>query len=408
MKNKTASIKSKSMIFILYAIGFFGIFSTTISKNPVLPLFAKSLDSTDMIIGLIAAISPLAGILFSFPVGYLADKIGKKKLLIASASVFFIAPLLYLLINNAWFLIPIRFFHGISTAILGPISSAIICDEYPESKGEKLGLYSSATLVGRTIAPIVGGIIISSFIFMHSIWNYKLVYAAAFIVSIPVLIFSFFVRSDAEESSVKKLSIANFFKALKDFLTEKKLLGTSLVEMSIYFTFGAFETYLPIYLASKNIPPYLIGLIFSIQVLSLALTKPVFGKISDNVDRRIQIIIGIMILGLSFVIMPFFSNPFIIIGISIIFGLGMSLSTVATSTYVADVAKKENLGTSLGALSSIMDIGHSSGPFVTGVVITSFAHYKLNIEYFAGFLGCFAVCFLSGLVFAVFNFTKKS
>jgi MFS family permease len=408
MTDNIKDSKSKAIIFLLSLIGFFGIFSTTMSKNPVLSMFAKSLNSPDAVIGLIAAISPLAGILFSFPVGFLADKIGKKRLLVISALVFLTAPLLYLTVFNPWLLIPIRFFHGIATAILGPIASAIICDAYPETKGVKLGVYSSATLFGRTFAPMLGGGIISFFANFGGNWNYKFVYLAAFIISIPILVFSLTISSDSEaQNSVKKVTIADFFNALKNFLSEKKLLGTSLVEMATYFTYGAFETYLPLLLTSKKYPAYLIGLIFSLQVVSVALSKPFFGKLSDNIDRRIQILIGIMILGFSITAIPFFNNIIVIIIIGILFGIGLSLSTVATSTYVADVARKENLGTSLGALSSIMDIGHSSGPFIVGVIISLFAYSRLSIEYFAGFISCFIVCFISALVFIILNYDFK-
>ncbi|MGA2698991.1 MAG: hypothetical protein ABSE74_05040 [Methanoregula sp.] len=41
-----------------------------------------------------AAFSPLAGILFSFPVGVISDRIGRKRLLVASGVVFLIAPVL--------------------------------------------------------------------------------------------------------------------------------------------------------------------------------------------------------------------------------------------------------------------------------------------------------------------------
>jgi len=390
---------------MLSLIGFFGIFSTTLSKNPVLSLFAKSLNSTDVVIGLIAAISPLAGIFFSFPVGFLADRIGKKRLLIIAAAIFLTAPLLYLLINTAWLLIPIRFFHGMATAILGPIASAIICDEYPETKGVKLGIYSSATLFGRTLAPMLGGGIITFFIFLGGNWNYKMVYMAAFIISIPILIFALLIKSGSNgKNSIKKVSIKDFFKALQDFLGEKKLAGTSLVEMAIYFTFGAFETYLPIFLTEKKIPAYLIGLIFSLQVLAVALTKPFFGKLSDHIDRRVQIVAGIMLLGFSIIIIPLFSNIFIILLIGIIFGIGLSLSTIATSTYVADIVKKENLGTSLGALSSIMDIGHSSGPFIVGIIISILAQSQFPVSYFAGFAFCFLVCLFSAIIFYFSNY----
>jgi DHA1 family multidrug resistance protein-like MFS transporter len=102
--------------------GFFGIFSTTMSKSPVLPLFVKSLSGSETVIGLIAAVSPFAGVLFSFPVGMLADRWGKKRLLTAAAGVLLAAPLLYLLVQNPFWLIPIRFFHGIATAILVPVA----------------------------------------------------------------------------------------------------------------------------------------------------------------------------------------------------------------------------------------------------------------------------------------------
>jgi MFS family permease len=405
MSDKKIETKNQAIIILLSLIGFFGIFSTTMSKNPVLSLFTKSLNSTEAIIGLIAAVSPLAGIFFSFPVGFFADKIGKKKLLIISSLVFLTAPLLYLTVNNALFLIPIRFFHGIATAILGPIAAAIICDAYPDTKGTKLGLYSSATLIGRTLAPILGGTLITYFVFLNEgSWNFKIVYTAAFLISIPILIFSLLVRSDSDMSgSVKKISLHDFLDSLKTFLTEKKLLGTSIVEMATYFTFGAFETYLPLLLSGRNVPVYLIGVIFSIQVISIWITKPFFGKLSDTIDRRIQIVAGIIIIGLSIAAFPFFTNIFIIIAISIVFGIGQSLSTVATTTYVADVAKKENLGTSLGALSSIMDIGHSSGPFITGIIISLFT-YSLFDKYIAGFMACAAVCFISMLIFIIFNF----
>lgn len=57
---------AQDAMYGLFLIGFFAIFSTTISKNPVLPLFSQALGAGDAVIGLIAAVSPLAGILLSF------------------------------------------------------------------------------------------------------------------------------------------------------------------------------------------------------------------------------------------------------------------------------------------------------------------------------------------------------
>jgi len=78
----------RRMMYYLFLLGFFAIFSTTISKNPVLPLFSNAIGADSTVIGLIAAFSPLAGILFSFPVGVVSDHIGRKRLLVLAGAVF--------------------------------------------------------------------------------------------------------------------------------------------------------------------------------------------------------------------------------------------------------------------------------------------------------------------------------
>jgi len=389
---------SSSLIYYLSLIGFFAIFSTTISKSPVLPLYVKALGGTDFILGLISAFSPMAGILFSFPIGLLSDKIGRKKLLIISGIIFLVSPALYLFIINPMWLIPIRFFHGVATAILGPVVSAIIVKEYSKNKGEKLGFYSSSTLIGRTLAPMLGGFIISYFASPGiAIVSYKLVYIAAFILAIPVFILILFLKSDRKNNS--KVKLDDFYIDLKYFVKNKKLFSTSIVEMATYFAYGVFETYLPVYLSGEGIPAYQIGIIFSVQILSIALSKPLFGKISDKIDKRIQIISGILILGIAIGLIGFFTSIASAIILGIIFGLGLSFSTIATSTYVAEITKQDKLGSSLGALSSIMDIGQSIGPFITVIIITYFS-FK------AGFITSLLIAIISMTIFVRYNYKK--
>jgi MFS transporter, DHA1 family, multidrug resistance protein len=386
-------------ILALSTIGFFGIFSTTMSKSPVLPLFVKSLSGGDAVIGLVAAISPLAGILFSFPVGMLSDRMGRKRLLLVAAAVFLAAPLLYMLVANPFWLIPIRFFHGIATAILGPVASAAIVSAYPESKGEKLGVYSSATLVGRTLAPLLGGALISWFTFFGGTSNFRAVYAAAFLLCIPLLVLTLRLAPDTTGESIRRVSPGDMLRSLGAFLRNGRLLGTSLVEMATYFAYGVMETYLPIFLSRQGVPAWQIGLIFSAQVLSIALTKPLFGRLADRVDRRIQVLAGIALIGASVAMVPLFHGAISVAAIGILFGLAVSISTVATSTYVAEVVTRENIGASLGALSSIMDIGHSTGPFVAGVVIAA-------TVISGGFLLAGGVCIACAVLFTALVFRR--
>ncbi len=205
------------------------------------------------------------------------------------------------------------------------------------------------------------------------------------------------LRGDDGSAGVTSVGVADFGNSLREFLRNGRLLGTSLVEMATYFCYGVVETYLPIYLSGQGVPAYQIGLVFSLQVLSIALTKPLFGRIADRVDRRVQVLVGILLLAGFIGLLPLFHGALAVGTVAVLFGLAMSVSTVATSTYVADVAREGSLGASLGALSSIMDIGHSSGPFIAGVIITATAIG-------AGFLASALVSVLAALAFLALAF----
>jgi len=383
----------RNLIFYFSLIGFFAIFSTTVSKNPVLPLFVQAMGGGDTVLGLIAAVSPLAGIVFSFPVGVLSDHIGRRRLLVASGVVFLLAPLLYLVVPDPLWLVPVRFFHGTATAILGPVISAIIAERFPSTKAEMLGTYSSATLIGRTLAPLIGGIVLTSFALVPGLLPYRLVYIAAFLAAIPVLILILMYREE-QHGPLDVPGFSVFWQSLVVFVTNRRLRATALADMATYFAYGALETFLPVYLADLRFEAYEIGLIFAIQVLLIAITKPLFGRIADRVDKRIQIVVGLLVTGGAVAAVPFAMSFAGFLVVSALFGIGLSLSTVATSAYVADVARKEQIGSSMGALSSIMDIGQSSGPLVTGLFM-SLAGYP------AGFLTGFVLAVVVMVVFVL-------
>ena len=128
--------KASSPFILLCATGMFAIFSSTISKNPVLPLFTQSLGATEYVIGLIAACSTIVGIIASLPAGVLSDLYGRRKVMLAGAFVFASAPFLYFLVNAPWQLAIVRAYHGLATAIFGPIAVALVADLFRERRAE--------------------------------------------------------------------------------------------------------------------------------------------------------------------------------------------------------------------------------------------------------------------------------
>ena len=64
-----------SPFLLLCITGFFAIFSSTISKSPVLPLFASHLGADPAGVGFVASVSAFAGVAFSIPAGILSDRL---------------------------------------------------------------------------------------------------------------------------------------------------------------------------------------------------------------------------------------------------------------------------------------------------------------------------------------------
>jgi len=57
-----------------------------------------------------------------------------------------------------------------------------------------------------------------------------------------------------------------------------------------------------------------------------------------------------------------------------LFGLGVAAVTASTSALVSDLSRAAAYGASLGALSSVMDVGHSTGPMVAGLLVAAWGY----------------------------------
>ncbi|HQT30669.1 MAG TPA: MFS transporter [Thiobacillus sp.] len=348
--------------FILIAfIGGLAIFSSTLSKTPVLPLFALSLHATPAEIGWIVMASTIPGILVSYPAGALSDHLGQRRLLLASLVVFATAPFLYLLIETAWQLMAVRFYHGFATAIFGTVASAAIAERYTADRAAQLSTYSSVTIVGRSIAPFLGGTLIS-------LASFDAVFIACAISGVLALAAGLLLR-DHEPRPKKKLELPHFWANLKIVLGDRGIMLASLVEAAQYLVFGAIEAFLALFAASLGIPAWQIGIILGVQLLSIVFAKPLMGKVSDRVGRRRVILPGLLLGAASVVLLPYFPNVFGLSVLSLLFGLSFATVTSSTAALVADLTKDGRYGSSMGVLRTVMDIGQSIGPVLTGFMV---------------------------------------
>lgn len=393
---------------LLCGAGLFAIFSSTISKNPVLPLFASYLGSGPSGVGAVAAVSSFTGIVASIPAGVLSDRFGRKKMLMAAAAVFATAPFLYLAVTAIWQLAIIRFYHGLATAIFVPVAMAAVADLFHAERGEKLGWFSTSTLAGRFVAPLAGGTIIGAAV-MSPAFGFRAVFlvcgasgiVALFLIALLVKLENPDGSTGETREETAHVRLSHNLRAFRALFSSRPIIITAAMEGAVLFAYGAFETFLPLYALARGISAYKVGIFLAAQIITLAFTKPFMGRFSDRHGRRPQIIIGGFAGAASVGVLPLFSTFFPLLGVSVLFGLSLSVVTSATSAFIADSSSCSARGSAMGILGSVMDIGHTAGPLVSGVV-AAYAGLEKS------FLGASLVLLLMALLFLAATGARRS
>jgi len=124
---------------------------------PLLPLFLEHRDGTPPIIGLIMATFFVAGVATQFGFGHLADKFGRRRLLVISLIVYGLASMTYLLPVSAPWLALTRAFQGASAGSIEVASMSAVAALFPEAeRGRAVSRILAAQLFGIAVGPVAG------------------------------------------------------------------------------------------------------------------------------------------------------------------------------------------------------------------------------------------------------------
>lgn len=145
---------------------------------------------------------------------------------------------------------------------------------------------------------------------------------------------------------------------------------------------GALEAFLPIYAVTvAGLTAFHAGILWGAQVVTTILAKPVMGKISDRYGRKPIIFLGIWICAIPFACIPFTQNFYLLLFFVSVFGIGDAFVTSSSAAMVAEFCKTQDYVAAMGTFGSIFDIGHASGPILTGLLLArlSYQHSFLVI-----------------------------
>ena len=148
---------------------------TTIA-NVALPYMQGSLSASLDQISWVLTSYIVAAAVMTAPVGWLADRFGRKKLFIVCVGGFTFASLLCALAQNIEQIVAFRLLQGMCGAALVPLSQSVMLDAYPiEQRGQAMGIWGMGVMLGPIMGPTLGGFLTENYS-----WHW------VFLVNMPV------------------------------------------------------------------------------------------------------------------------------------------------------------------------------------------------------------------------------
>src|SRR5262249_33016144 len=126
-----------------------------------MPLYATELGARGAHVGFIIGVFALAAVVPRPVAGDLADRIGRRPLVLLGTAIFALAPLGYAVIATVPGLLLLRLFHGTGMGF-GPTAATVVATDLtaPERRGAAMGVYSLASAVGLALGPYLGGTLV--------------------------------------------------------------------------------------------------------------------------------------------------------------------------------------------------------------------------------------------------------
>ena len=130
---------------------------TTIA-NVALPYMQGSLSASLDQISWVLTSYIVAAAVMTAPVGWLADRFGRKKLFLVCVGGFTVASLLCAISQNIEQIVAFRLLQGMCGAALVPLSQSVMLDAYPiEQRGQAMGIWGVGVMLGPIMGPTLGG-----------------------------------------------------------------------------------------------------------------------------------------------------------------------------------------------------------------------------------------------------------
>jgi MFS family permease len=401
MASVVKAVLSERNVFVL---AFTGVLATSFSMLSVrwMPLYQLELGATPEIVGVTVMLTSLVQLLLLLPGGILADRFGRKKVIVAGWALIPIASVVMIAARNWQQLILGQVLQSAGMAISAPATQALIADSLPRrARGSGFGAYRMLMNLPMIVTPIVGGMLMDRVGLVNGMVVGFYLSLTAF--AIAALLRAKFLRETLRPMVGARGKPPTFSESVSSLSRIRgTLLAMLIVEILSAFVMLLIMPFETIYAVSvKGFTKTQWGLVGTVMGTILTILSLPGGMISDRLGRRPMIFLGRVarpLSSLGLILLPGF-NQVLFLSIVTSVGLGLGgeaggpMSGPAWQALKADLVPAKDRGKVLGFFATIAVSSGLPAPVIGGYLYRRSPAQPFLASVLLGLIPLFAVYF---------------
>jgi MFS family permease len=361
----------------------FTVFLSLFQLLPVAPFRILDLGGSTGVAGLFLGTLTYASALSAPITGALADRIGKRRMLLITSLAIACFSVAYALSPNYWLPLILVFFHGLFWSGLLSASSAYMTEVIPEDRrAEGIGYWGMSTMLATAIAPAVG------------LWVYRHGWAwlCAGIAVLNLVMAAIAWRLPPDSTVSARFSREH---VLRGSLVEWRVVAVALALFLCSFGYGGLMSFAALFSERHGITPK--SIFFTAFALTVLVTRVFSGRLADRVGHKRFLLpcLALTTVGLSATALAETRTQLVVA--AAVFGLGFGSQYPAFVGHVLDFVDPNRRGAAFGGILAAFDTGIGTGSIAAGWIAEH-----------AGFRGAFGVgAALSAFAIPYFLWAEK-
>ena len=340
---------------------------------PELPAHLAAMGG-EAYLGGVVGMFTLAAFLARFISGRIADRAGRRKVMLVGSAVTAVAGFGYLVATTIATFMLLRFFHGLSTGFRPPGTSAMLADRIPKQRrGEALGYLGVAGNAGMATGPALGS-------WLTVEWGIEWMFVASALLGMASVALTFPLEETLPEARPVNRSDFNL---LDGGLIDPEAWPAALVLLPVALAFGIYLTITPDFV--DHLGYVYKGSFNTIIVVSSIAMRFIAGRMSDRHGRIPVLLAGTALMTVGMVVLGSAETKGVATLGALLYGASIGINMPTVFAWTTDLAQPGKIALALGTMLMALEVGIGAGALYSGMRFQGVIGRIPELYYVGGF-----------------------